>query len=74
MVSPIFKQNMYSGVFENLDPIQTPVNLFEGEIINKYNLMKHNDIYEAKLSAGSCIYIPSYYWYQFETIQEDFND
>lgn len=29
IVSSIFKHNMYSGVFENLDPIESPVNLFE---------------------------------------------
>lgn len=29
MVSAIYKPNMYSGVFEGIDPIETPVNLFE---------------------------------------------
>ena len=29
MVSGIFKQNMYSGVYEDLDPLDTPINLFE---------------------------------------------
>jgi hypothetical protein len=29
MVSAIFKQNMYSGVFDDMDPIDTPINLFE---------------------------------------------
>jgi hypothetical protein len=39
---------MYSGVFENLDPIETPLNLFEKENTKqKYNLMKKSDIYEA---------------------------
>lgn len=29
MVNAIFKQNMYSGVFESLSPLETPINLFE---------------------------------------------
>jgi hypothetical protein len=29
LVNAIFKQNMYSGVFEDLDPLETPINLFE---------------------------------------------
>jgi hypothetical protein len=64
IVSSIFKHNMYSGVFENLDPIESPVNLFEKENSkSKYNLMKKSDVYEASLEPGSCLYIPSYYWY-----------
>ena len=29
MVNAIFKQNMYSGVYEDLAPLDTPINLFE---------------------------------------------
>ena len=32
MVNAIFKQNMYSGVFEDLPPLETPMNLFETDI------------------------------------------
>ena len=65
MVSAIFKHNMYSGVFEDLNPIDTPVNLFETDIdkINQYKLMKLSDVYQSDLEKGSCLYIPSYYWY-----------
>jgi hypothetical protein len=47
MVSSIFKQNMYSGVFEHLDPLETPINLFETnqEKIKQYKLMKIDDVY-----------------------------
>jgi len=31
MVSAIYKPNMYSGVFEGLDPADTPVDLFESD-------------------------------------------
>ena len=49
MVSVIFKQNMYSGVFMDMDPLETPINLFEtdAEKIQKYKLMKIEDVYEA---------------------------
>ena len=29
--------------------------------------MKLSDVFEANLEAGSCIFIPSYYWYQMDT-------
>ena len=32
--------------------------------------MKIEDVYEATLQAGSCLFIPSYYWYQSRTIGE----
>ena len=65
MVSVIFKQNMYSGVFMDMDPLETPINLFETDVekIQKYKLMKIEDVYEAQLSQGSCLFIPSYYWF-----------
>jgi len=47
LVSSIFKQNMYSGVFDDLDPLWTPINLFESdaERLKKYELMKPRNIY-----------------------------
>ena len=32
MVNAIFKQNMYSGIYEDLDPLETPINLFETDV------------------------------------------
>ena len=29
--------------------------------------MKLKDVFEATVSTGGCIYVPSYYWYQSET-------
>lgn len=69
MVSVIYKQNMYSGVFDGLDPTETPVNLFEQDLklSQKYSLIKPSYINEAVVKAGGCLYIPAYYWYQSET-------
>lgn len=65
IVSAIFKQNMYSGIYEDLDPLETPINLFETDPANisKYRLMNVKDVFEADLQAGGCLYIPSYYWF-----------
>ena len=65
LVSAIFKQNMYSGIFDQLDPLWTPINLFETdpEKLKRYSMMNPRDVYQADLRAGSCLYIPSYYWY-----------
>ena len=69
MVSGIFKQNMYSGVYEDLDPLDTPNNLFETDPkkIMRYQLMKFNNVFEATVSAGGCLFVPAYYWWQSET-------
>lgn len=66
LVSAIFKQNMYSGVYDDLDPLWTPINLFETNPDNliKYQMMRVKDIYQADLTSGSCLYIPAYYWFQ----------
>jgi hypothetical protein len=42
---------MYSGVFDDISPIDTPINLFETDIdkINKYKLMKLSDVYQSDL-------------------------
>ena len=32
VVSSIFKQNMYSGIYEDLNPLDTPINLFERDM------------------------------------------
>lgn len=65
MVSSIFKQNMYSGVFEELGPLETPINLFEKDPmrIRRYQLMKVQDIFEVQVEQGGCLFIPSYYWF-----------
>ena len=60
LINAIYKQNMYSGVYEDLSPLETPINLFETDIdrINRYHMMRLEYLFEATLEAGSCIYIP----------------
>ena len=61
---------MYSGVYEDLDPLETPINLFETDVekIKKYKLMRIGDIYSSEMQKGGCLYIPAYYWFQSETV------
>ena len=60
MVSSIFKQNIYSGVYDDLNPLDTPINLFETDIakIRKYKLMKMGNVFEADVEKGQCLYVP----------------
>ena len=64
---------MYSGIYEDLDPLETPINLFETdyEQIKKYRLMKLGDVMEAEMEKGGCLYIPAYYWFQSETLNSE---
>jgi len=56
---------MYSGVYSDLNPKETPINMFEKDArqISKYKLMKYRDVYETKLEEGDCLFIPANYWY-----------
>mmetsp|Transcript_981 Transcript_981/g.1762 ORF Transcript_981/g.1762 Transcript_981/m.1762 type:complete len:115 (+) Transcript_981:942-1286(+) len=69
MVAPIFKHNIYAGVYDDLGPLDTPINFFETDpaLISKYQLMKLSDVYESLLTAGDCLFIPAYYWFQSST-------
>jgi hypothetical protein len=66
LVSSVFKQNLYSGVYDDLPPTEIPedIDLFA---VNeaKYPLLKQVEthILKATLNGGDCIYIPAYYWY-----------
>ena len=70
MVSPAYKNNLYSGTTESLEPSQSPVNLFhrdESAQHATFPLTKHAQIWAVELTAGNCIYIPSYWWSQEQT-------
>lgn len=72
-MSPVFKQNLYSGVDDKLLPTEIPpdINLFaiNGE---KYPLLKQvgDYILSATLRAGDCLFVPAYSWYQTRTLSE----
>lgn len=61
MVSPLYKQNIYSGVIDSLAPADTPVDFFNPDY-NEYPLMKYALIMSAVVEKGSCIFVPAFYW------------
>ena len=70
MISPVFSQNIYQGVFEDLPPTEAPEDISMFEInADKYPLLDEVKDYikTVKVAKGDCIYIPNYYFYQFRT-------
>ena len=65
LMSPVFNQNLYQGVYEDLDPLSLPqdIDLFTIKE-EKYPLMAEvkDYILETTLEKGDCIFVPSLYW------------
>ena len=63
LVSPIYKQNIYDGVFERYGPGESPLNFFD---INeeKFGLATEVNYVNMTLTAGDCGYVPAYWYYQ----------
>ena len=70
MVSPIFKQNIYSGVFEELLPEESPLDFFNVNE-NKYPLFYKAKVLDAVVEKGGCVFIPSFYWVQSKTLSKE---
>ena len=70
LMSPVFNQNLYQNVYEDVEPHTLPeaLDLFKIDA-EKFPLLDEvrEYILEAELSKGDCIFVPSLYWYQFET-------
>ena len=65
LVSPLFKQNMYSGYQDELDPAQSPVDLFYENVTDNlltFPLLKETPVYEVTLNKGECLFIPAWWW------------
>ena len=73
VVSSVFRQNLYSGVYDDLHPTALPedITLFKVDA-EKYPLMDEikDHILGATLNKGDCIYIPSLYWEQSRTLSD----
>jgi len=61
VVSPADKQHIYSGVFDDLPPYESPVNFF-GTDYGRYPLLKEARIHKHGLEPGDCFYVPAFYW------------
>jgi hypothetical protein len=71
LVSPVFKQNIYSGVLDELDPRDTPLDFFKAVNITRFPLFSEVKLLTAELTAGQCIFIPAFYWAQSKTTTEE---
>lgn len=65
LVSPIFNQNLYLGVFEEVPPTMLPddIDLYSTDN-EKFPLLGEVKEYvlEATLNKGDCVYLPSLWW------------
>lgn len=73
LISPIFTQNMYIGVYEELANDEAPHDVDLFNVLDKYPLLQEVDRYilEATLKKGDCLYIPSHYWRQWEVESDE---
>ena len=61
IVSPIFRQNLYVGALEELDPTDTPLDFFNPDY-RQFPFAKDVNFLHAKLKAGDCMYVPAYFY------------
>jgi len=70
MMSPVFKQNIYQGVYDDIHPeeIPTDVDLFNISA-EQYPLLAQavDYILTTTLEKGDCVYIPALFWTQSES-------
>ena len=71
MIAPIFKQNMYAGIREELPPGVSPVDLFhepKSDNIKRFPLLKQAQVHDVTLKKGDCLFIPAWWWVQSKTV------
>ncbi len=62
LVSPVYKQNIYSGVLEELRPTETPLDFFSNVNETQFPLFKEAKVLSHVLAPGDCLFIPAFYW------------
>ena len=74
IVSPVYRQNIYSGVLDHLHPAMLPKDITFFDIdAEKYPLMAEieDHILTSTLEKGDCIYVPSLHWIESRTLTEE---
>ena len=66
LVSPIFRKQIYVGVFEKFGPNVSPLDFFN-VTYERYPYAKQVKFIDVTLSAGDCMYVPAYYYVQSKT-------
>ena len=62
LVSPVYKQNIYSGVLEELSPNETPLDFFKQVNETRFPLFQEAKVLSVEVPQGSCLFIPAFYW------------
>ena len=52
LVSPVYKQNIYSGVLDELSPRETPLDFFKSVNQTKYPLFSETKVLSVTVNAG----------------------
>ena len=66
-MSPIFRKDIYVGVFGHLPKYDSPLDFFDPDY-NRFPQAMKNIFIPAVLEAGDCIYVPAYYYVQSRTL------
>lgn len=66
LVSPIYTQNMYVGLFDEFAADEVPIDLYFATS-KKYPLWKDVVSQQVQLEPGQCLYIPAFWWVQTRT-------
>ena len=67
LVSPIYRQNIYVGAFEELKKDETPLDFFDVNY-KAYPFAKDVVFLDATLYPGDCLYVPAFFYYQSKTL------
>jgi len=67
VASPIYRQNIFVGNIEGMQPDESPLDFFDQEHLN-YETTKTVQFLEADLEAGDCLYVPAYFYIQSKTL------
>ncbi len=63
IVSPAYKQHIYSNVFEELQPQESPIDFFHPNT-TEFKMFKKAKVLTVEVQEGGCLFIPAFYWAQ----------
>lgn len=67
MVSPIYRQNIFVGNIEDMQPDESPLDFFDENHL-EFGTTKNVQFLQADLEAGDCLYVPAYFYIQSKTL------
>ena len=69
MVSPIYRDNIYVGHFENWPPHEAVFSFF-GDNKDMFLLAKNVEYVDATLGVGDCLYVPAYFYVETKSLSK----